>query len=326
MAAPSKTKTWQYQHYSNPAGTIPSGGNQSGAATQDGENRMVLWNIKDKLVNATGTPWTVVASSNATSAGAADYWTTPNDVLFKVTTTFSWIVLKQTGIASNFQICISCEADRAQAEILTVAVSYSAGFSGGTTSARPTATDEYTLHNAAAWTQGTSSVNRGASVFTSSDGACTRVYVSYSATLTNYWLFEKPNATYVPTWWTTPHVCAMNHTPVVASITGTNYRTSVGAFNGIPIALTSQAYSTATMLVTWDRFGGVDVNSEWPCFPAGLFSANSYAGGWLGTLDDYWLVSDDLVNGDYFPGDGSKAFVVLGDVLQPSDGSAVVID
>ena len=50
--------------------------------------------------------------------------------------------------------------------------------------------------------------------------------------------------------------------------------------------------------------------------------------GYLGVfcrVQDLWLAPSNMANGDMFPNDGSKEFVVIGCVVQPNDGTALVL-
>jgi hypothetical protein len=116
---------------------------------------------------------TVARSSNTVSAGAADYWATTSNIVSG--SPGSWIVLAH---ATGAQWLWVLDQGASNAHRGTWYVSYAAGFTGGSTSARPTATDEHSL-GVQHWT-----ANDTADVYFhvwhSSDGKNTRI-VSFSA-------------------------------------------------------------------------------------------------------------------------------------------------
>ena len=72
--------------------------------------------------------WTHFASSNRSTTSTdpgTDLWVTRSNVVH-ATGAHSWIVLKNTSISANFQICIDMNA--ANAYYMSCAVSYNSGF------------------------------------------------------------------------------------------------------------------------------------------------------------------------------------------------------
>jgi hypothetical protein len=64
-------------------------------------------------------------------------------------------------------------------------------------------------------------------------------------------------------------------------------------------------------------------SSTSPLYPLGLFTTASLtvAYGRDGELFDLWLARADIINGSTYPGDGSRAFLQVGDFVLPWDGS-----
>src|SRR5512146_2064622 len=99
MALPTKTKTWQFKvnQATKYQGTF--------AATF----QAVMFALKQSLITFALQPWTVVGSSDGATAGldAVDRWSAANKLVQAAdASAHSWIVLKQTGVAANFQVCI----------------------------------------------------------------------------------------------------------------------------------------------------------------------------------------------------------------------------
>jgi len=168
MTLPTIEKTWQFNVNRN-IGAL---------GTNLAVNKQLLLDMKNMLIatgslgtwtNASGAtitpanPWTVRYSCNGTTAGSVgdgvDRWQSTSDmnpgqmtgVTSLTTTARSWIVLKNTTLDSggNFQVLFDWMSDTNQGVSqwfdygsCTIYVSRTAGFTGGTTTTRPSATDE----------------------------------------------------------------------------------------------------------------------------------------------------------------------------------------
>ena len=129
MALPTVEKTWQYNVNQTPANN-PSA---------------VLYAMKASLTGFASNPWQVVSSSNCTNYGDADYWSSAADVRYAVTPgpKYSWIVLKQPAISSNFQVLITARTTAGGwDEAMNFRISPSVGFTGGTLTTFPSASDQ----------------------------------------------------------------------------------------------------------------------------------------------------------------------------------------
>jgi hypothetical protein len=180
MALPALQKTWQ-------GGTTLGGTdliNQTILAANLQKDTLLA--IKNALITFNLANWTVVGSSDSVTAAmdATDRWVTNANLVWATTagTVFSWIVLQQTGIQASFQMLISLEilaAADTNREDVYMGVSFSAGFTGGSTTARPTATDE---HAGAIldWigAEGGTPTDKVLTCIQSDDGECTRVVIS----------------------------------------------------------------------------------------------------------------------------------------------------
>lgn len=158
MSLPTLEKTWIF-NVNNAQGALGTG---------TLSNRQILFQIKQALIGSLGSwtnasggsiaspstlLWTVAYSCDSSTAGTAgdgvDRWTAATN-LVTASGAHSWIVLKNTHVdqGGNFQVCIDLpNTDGTQGfGFAAIIVSRTAGFTGGTTSSRPTATDEFVLN------------------------------------------------------------------------------------------------------------------------------------------------------------------------------------
>jgi hypothetical protein len=186
MGLPAKVKTWEFDvNISVPAtGTLLN------------TNRDTVFALKNALIDDPSftLPWTVRGSSDSVASGmdAVDRWDTNTDLVWaNVGTAHSWIVLRQTGIDTNFELCLDLTSGAGSGINMTVAVSPSAGFAGGSTTARPTATDEVVLLTTAPWGDSIEG-SRRVHVMTSSDGQCTKIIITNNLNAGTFAFFGKP--------------------------------------------------------------------------------------------------------------------------------------
>ena len=141
--------------------------------------------IKTQLIAGA---WDIVMCCNGdgvTEPSADDLWIDTGDIVWATAgSAHSWIVLSNNSLISSgakFQVCFDlCNTYTGSGSCSgTLAVSYNAGFTGGTKINRPTATDEIILVNNTYLIFGPS-----IKIFMSADGECTRIigiYGGYSA-------------------------------------------------------------------------------------------------------------------------------------------------
>lgn len=316
MAEIANTKTWTKTRLV---------ANLSSAANN---NKLLFVKIKDEM-KAHG--WTVVGSSDATTANltGTDLWVDQTDITVSATVAHSWIVLTNGSIATGFQICFAFSITSTTAAKVRVVVSR-VGFTGGSTTARPTATDEIicTLESDN-WTANAATAEEHAHVFTSSDHQCTHVVLSSSASAVHgFWALDRPAVP--PSWFTNPWVVIMHGLDPLHS----NWSTSADLWAnvctpdglGIGCGLGSLMVGTTRALTSANLAGASgDYGGNWPCTPAWLVSSSPYMGGIVGRLFDLWWGHTSLADGDAFPADGSSTQVVIGNVIQGNDGTALVL-
>lgn len=319
MPLPTLTKTWQFQVNQTMTGA-------AGSALD--LNRTWVRGLKDTLMGFASSPWTMRYSCNSVTAGTAGdgvdrITTNANLVWANAGVAHSWYVLRQTGIASNFELLVSCENSAASGTSLIIAVSPSAGFTGGSTTARPTATDENVL--ATAWGNGSTGVTYRVHAQMSSDGQCTRVSTWNAGAQFNLLKLEKP---YLPTTgWTNPSVVYANQ-----SITSHNMATlcaTVGnmraRINGTDSAIVATVEGTNSGPVPSSTFGTLanEITNEWPIFPIGFGSVTVGSRGRHGTFQDLWFGSTNANSGDTYPNAPTNLFAQLGNLVWPWNGSTV---
>lgn len=324
MPLPVLSKTWQFSV--NQA--VPAAGSVELTAA-------ALWLVVKNSLKGFGTlPWSVRGSSDSVAAAmdTTDRWIAAGNLVWaNPGAPHSWIVLRQTGVATNFEICIA--ADAAGYGNVTIAVSAGAGFTGGGTTARPTATDEFVLLSSGALGWSNLDADHVVHAMQSTDGQCTRVAVWRASTnLCTFLLFDKPaNPT---TGWTKPSVSIA--TGITAGY-GNTYvalsslaSTIAQGYNTTPmvLALTGEgAVSAGSILPTVVGLGDAtnDFDNTWPLFPIGLASITANHKGRHGSLFDLWWRPTGVGQADTFPNDVSRQFIAMGDLVLPWNGSVPVI-
>ena len=318
MALPTLSKTWQFNV-----------NNQTTAqGTPLADSRKTLRAIKNAMIGFATNPWTVRYSCDSVTAGTAgdgvDRWSADTKLVWaNAGTAHSWIVLRQTGIGTTYELLISCENSTPSNLTLLTSIS---GFSGGSTTARPTATDELTVASSGQWVSGTDVSNRW-SVMQSTDGQCTRILVGYSGNFTTLIVLDKPNNP--TTGWTTPNFNALYFavgglntvTTGVISATSPLARSRIGSVNG-SVSLTIEGIGNN--FATDTTIGNIanEVDSSWDMWPLGIACITSGARGRHGSLFDLWAISTVRASGDMIPADGSNQFAVFGNFVLPWNGSA----
>ena len=345
MANPTKDKTWEYSVNN---GVLASSAKASTQAHAD--KRGLLFGIKEAMIDAgtytgaTGSPlanltvpWTVQSSSDGSTSGASDLWVDIDDMIWSTSDggARSWIVLRQTGISTTFELLIDCRqgSNNDDGGEIDAYVAQSA-FTGGSTTARPTSTDERQIRNLTNWgggSQGTTFPFKWHFQI-SSDGQCTRVYVFHAITRVpiGFWIFDKPKTP--TTGWTDPYVAAMDGS--TDSITIPTYaRFNVGAlllgrFSGADTTMYISAegfgnvgLGAATTVATWNQLDGTYIAGE-----CGVESLTSTFRGSHGTLFDLWWGFDFAIDGQTYPDDSTRAFAQFGAFIIPWNGDLMQIN
>lgn len=285
-----------------------------------------FWKIKQGMVTTSG-KWTVVSSSDgASNFGAADYWVDSGDCVWAITgSNHSWIVLKNTNLSSSgagFQICI--DLDHGTPYYGTVLYSASAGFTGGSLTDRPTATDSQDLKTHSYLMYGYNGC-----LHISSDGECTRWFGGSFGICTSFWLFDK--AKNPSSWWTIPVVVSCRaYNASTTNVLSTDYLSLYGAFYGrvdsfnIPMALlfpSFGAFSGSDYDYIYSYGNNTNFNGDWQVIP-GFLAANPIRAGIYGSLYDFFWISSSIRKGTYLPAVGyTKGFICYGDAMVGNDNN-----
>lgn len=306
-------------------------------------NQNLLFAIKESLKGFPLMPWVVKGSSNSVAAGMdnVDRWLSRTNLVSAAAgSAHSWIVLEQAGLNAGFQVCIDMRFNGGG----TVAVSPSAGFTGGTTTNRPTATDEYTctLVNAADASWGVTNLgailNHNLHVMQSTDGQCTRIFVTVGNVDNAGTSFGNPPITTLFASFDKLRNPVTGFTiPVVSSWAGTTsaaevmdyaalFSTSVNAENF------RSRHSGTNMRVnlswdhTWNIFnflawGPNTFTSEAAMMSLGAYVPNTATRrGRHGEFFDMWVAPRFPLPSFVFPDAVTPAFVKVGSLVLPWDG------
>ena len=328
MALPSVTKTYQYNV-----------NNITLAGANDTENyRRLLLALKNALIGFGTLPWAVVGSCNATTGAmdAVDRWVVYTDISWNTTgLAHSWFVLKNTGLGSNFQMLWSLLSTATTSEQqMEIVISPSVGFTGSSTTVRPTASDEIVIHtSSAAWIGGfaTTGFQTIHHVMKSTDGEVTRWIICNNGVMVGYFSIEK--AQNPVTGWTVPvvvtSVVSASTTVKHASYANLNdLSTSTTGFLGatsIPLYWTAEGFIAAT---NGEQINAVvnEISSDWPLGAVGLVSTTIGKRGRHGMLFDvWWIPSGSLITGGTLPSDATRTMAVFGDIVLPWNGTVVQV-
>jgi hypothetical protein len=308
MGAISNSKTWTkiYRTVAGGAGTA--------------SYKTLMRTLKDDLKTA---GFTHISSCDAASTSTStDLWDADADLTWATAgTNHSWMVLAHSSIVSTLQICI--DLNFSTGYNATILASVSSGFSGGNTANRPTAADEIVINvNDLYGAHATSANSKQYNMFYSSDGESIRIYTAYSGTTNyGYWGFDKiQNA---PSWVTYPITLKVGTVITSSANLKGDFAYMYFPVQGrITVAYGAVVIGTSTIQDLASLDSG-DYNTDWPASRLVVISNTSFVSGIFGYISDMWRVIDNLADFDYFPGNGSKAQVVISDIAQGSDASTV---
>lgn len=321
---PTLQKTWQFANNLTPGLTGTNFGDFAG---------MMLLTI-NALLGFGANAWTCAGSSDGTTAGmdAVNRLTSVSKIITGGGN-HSWIVLQQSAVNPNMQVCIDFGQDLPNNGFINLLWSPVAGFTGGSTSARPTATDEQFSFNAGGqaiqWFNGFTSTNTGVSMRThvhmSTDGQVTRVFLAIGHQIRSIMFFEKP-ATPTPGW-SNPAVAIMDanpNNPLTVTSMFTQKIQALGPVTTMPMwwAVQTDTFNTTVLWNPWN------VPSEWDAHfqmvNIGMYhSATPGQRGRHGYFFDMWLTSTILLTGTSLPANGSKQFVIMGSIAFPWNGGDI---
>lgn len=329
MALPSLQKSWQFD----------TNNSYTAAASVKTSYEQLLYAIKVVLTSFPTNPWTVVASSNTTVANTSDNWTSASSVVFgSGASNRSWIVLKQTGISSNFQLALIANNGvlGATGEYGMFQISPSAGFTGLTsTSVNPTATDQYKIQVNDYWTFFSPGAAFGFTIhgMQSTDGSCTRLVWCTGGQSNGGLIIDTMQSPVTGLVTPVAAFCPSNTHPTATNIWGN----ATMVASNVNLRKTTGPTTVASGFVTMHAGGTYvgayssgtinQISNEYPLMPMGVYSQQSGSYGFHGFIVDMWNGTTNVAatNGSTYPDDSTRQFVQFGNTVLPWDGSVVVL-
>lgn len=294
--------------------------------TAGSDHQRLIRRIKTELV-AFGKGWTVRRSSDgAGNVADSDLWASDTNLVWAVAgSNHSWIVIYNTNIGANFEVCI--DLNSATLGNGTVAVSH-AGFTltAGTATARPTASDEQVIVSAAALhALGSSTFDVILNLMMSTDGTITRIF-GFSAYATKFFAsFENPSNA-VTGWTTTGMGLWLATAPAYSALNGAS---AVAAYKGFHSGAMPMYLSGISLVDGVAGNKGAQENNvvgagEMSLLAIGLVSETTGKKGRHGTIADMYWGGSARVNGVVYPVD-TRLWIQVGCLVVPWDGSLPVI-
>lgn len=310
MALPTLEKTWQFN--------VNYLSTTSGVSLTDGQN--AVFRIKQVLTGFASNPWTVVKSSNSVSAGAADYWTTAANLISgSGGVAHSWIVLQQAGITGGpSQLCL----DFSTPNQLSTYFSPTVGFvTGGTTTNRPTASDEVAL-----WSTGntwaTLPANIIVNVMQSSDGQSTRVFLFQSGICRMFIAVE----TLADSLLTYKGAAMGKELSLIVADMYANAKWNCKHSTFACTGYTATEVYNNTMVTSANSGNPSNITGSYPLAPLSVHSETTNCKGRLGRLVDMWFGSTTVPNGSTYPSSpDDKEFIQFGPLVLPWNGTTPII-
>ena len=335
LSKPNVTLTWQYHDPIMVQGPL-LGINRAMRRIKDGFLGSGTWTNKSGSgITPTGA-WTVDYSCDKTTAGTkgdlVDRWTDDSKVNWgNIGAAHSWIVLKNILLPGNsVELCIDLTASSTQA---TFVLSPSAGFTGGTTLNRPTATDEIIFQTSSSW--GIDFQPSVAHLMLATTGEI-RLFL-YNGGSTGQAVFlliidslqeHADNIAGPVAGFSVSH----NGGNIYGQLSGTARNTHITT-GGTVCSSWVASYGSAGVtgaLVAGDSTGSAGVPSDYDgddqFFSCAIWS-NTYLGrGHAGTFKDFWLSHTDMMHlyGMSYPNDTSHSFVSVGGYILPWNTKALV--
>lgn len=315
MTLPVLARTWQFQvNQLAPAlGTTLANARRLMLMIKESLKGSGAWTDSLGAAIASSGNW-VVRSSCDGSGGAGsfgngdgvDRWVTDANLVWAAAgSNHSWIVLRQTGIAAVYELCI--DLSNINSNICTIEVAFGGYNLDGTATARPTAVGGQVLLNAGNWGSFAGDAPTVLHVLKSDDGAATRVLMTRSSNnatgvfTTGFWMFEVPTPNSAA--WTNPSVAlvcpgssgyASVDTSANTSNAGNTWSRTAGGTN---FQSWWAAEGTTGRSLISDTYGGPgngfacvlsDINDQFPNWPISLYSTTVNARGVNGELVDIW--------------------------------------
>jgi hypothetical protein len=330
MALPTLDKTWQF----NVNQLIVS-------AAEATFNKNLLFALKESLKNFAMMPWIVQYSCDSVTAGTVgdlvDRWVTAANIVGAGTAVGrSWIVLRSPN---GCEICWHCfdNTTGVPNNIRNMEMVYSHGglFTGGTTTARPTATDESVqfTSSSGSWQGGSTVADTRLHVLHTTDGLCTRIFLARASTVFFWWQVERLKShaaghtlPYTYRFTLAPDVSTSRTTRAFLSGQTTSLSSRIGTLNINQLGIFPGRDAAVAASVLGETYAQVadEVDGDLYCYEIGQITSTIGARGPKGLLFDIWAAqTPPAQTGDHYPADGSRQFVHIGHFMHPWNGTVI---
>lgn len=296
----------------------------------------LIHGIKEAFIGFATLPMTVIGSSDslAASMDGTDRWIVKTDLVWG-TGAHAWIVLQQG--AGGAQICIDLNTSGAsQPERGDVMLSPGGNFTGGSTTARPTAVDEVEMTKGAylAGNQTGTPLQNTFHVWHSTDGLIDRVAIFKTGNMHTVWRVEPIENTRV----------AHTNNPTLGVVTGasnssaditlTNLRSAAYSpatekdGTGIPLDLITATLGGTSFISFLEQLPTIaeEWDNEFFALEEHFISIVVGSRGPKGSAIDSWLGQTAIyASGDTFPVSTTvREFVAIGPWIWPWTGDATI--
>lgn len=326
MPLATLTKTWEFC----PNYAIAATG------TALGTNRTVIKWLVDNMTTNTATLWRNASNALVTPSGLAtvDYscdsvtagtkgdgvnrWDSITDLVWANNgVAHSWVVLTLYGTS---QMLISLEGAAVNGNTITLVISPNAGFTGGTTTARPTATDERALINNTTWTGLSSDGSVKVHLIKSTDGQCWRFLFGNGNQVSTAIILDKAVQFASPDWVNSLVGFAIGTVMGSNVLTNSNLNNTASFLgfgdSAMAMFLAGPAYAGAQANVTQNSAN--DLSGNWPFFGQELIANTASNRGDHGYLNDVWYGSTATASGSTTPTTGTQhQFIQIGSLIFP---------
>lgn len=310
MAAPVLTKTPQFR----PNVAIAA----SGTVLTTNKNALLAWltglTSTSDWVDATNAPTTpsgasmfvVRYSCNASVAGSAgdlvNRISSASDLTWaNAGSAHSWIVLRSTALGTAVELLISFEGTASSGQNLTIYISPASTFSGGTTTARPTAADEFALLANALW-GGAGTVDGALKLHTikSSDGESWIFLVCKGGVTVTFIALQKAVAH--DTSWTNPVIgIALGSNAEVLTVSNLTTNANVKAIGASAMSMFfTMPFANGASVIS-QQTSAASLSGKWNFWGMGLVSFTASNVNTSGAPIDMWWVSTTNPTGSTFP-------------------------
>lgn len=290
-------------------------------------NRAALLKLRDLLVDVRGC--SVVKSCDSAAVASTDLWVDATKLVWaNPGTAHSWVVFAFVG---GDQLLASLEGADANGATVTMFWSPAAGFTGGTTTARPTATDEM----AACPTTSVLFAANGHYVLhqvSSNDGASVVVSVMRAGASCGL-LWAGPVAGAPSGWGASPAAHFLGYAADVATGLAANWSAWSNATNPMRAKQGANLMNLVPTVEGWgatptpEAFTGAnEITGRWRLWPVGLVSTTTPKGrhGWV---DDVYYVAHAINTGERVKAASGDTYVQLGEIAVPwTPGLACTVD